>query len=743
MNQFALSVTLSLALLSSIRPLQAQPAEPFQPDEHTIGLWHFDFCEPTEEWRWVRLPAEDAEAIWCVDVSNEGDYYLGGSIVGPQGRSLVVKLNAIGEIVWTREYGANGSSASFDDLVCLEDGSIALFGQNTTEGDERDLYAWLLIVDSDGGIVNSCSYDDFDNQDGDIGPRGRCMLELLDGFLLAGTDSHQTFVCRTNSEGEIIWQRSLGGNGLDVPGNIIKVAGGGFLMAGFWDTAGERDGWAVKLSGHGDIQWEHRYGDDIHDSFSGAVEVNDLFIFAGGTNEQIGPYNRWLLCSDQMGEVIWTRELESGKFDHPVIAWTGELVSLNNHGGVNALVKYSLADMTISFTDTLDFKPFDLLINDDQSYTIVGRTLDARYGSVAIKTHPDIPLNADYSANRLQGIIHGNAAPAEGRWGQALNLPVDEEGCMIVRNVQEIHLQNLAIECFFRMNGDAEHRGTLVGKGYGEESESFRLFTDNEQDLIGFSILTDAGLQQLTCQINPADEQWHYIRGVFSDGVMRLHFDGEIVGEVEVEGAILYNDNDLVIGSRANDPGITEPFWGLLDELRISGSSQEVVHPSQLLHLHSGWNIYSLYVEPEDADIRAILEPLVERGTLVRIKDSAGRFYVPARNFCNMPAWDYHQGYQILMAQVDSLSIEGTPVAPDTPIQLRRGWNMAAYFPEAGQSAQDAFSNLGDRLIFAKDGDGRFYAARIGFSNMGNLSRGFGYQINVAEGGEFIWHNPE
>jgi len=75
------------------------------------------------------------------------------------------------------------------------------------------------------------------------------------------------------------------------------------------------------------------------------------------------------------------------------------------------------------------------------------------------------------------------------------------------------------------------------------------------------------------------------------------------------------------------------------------------------------------------------------------------------------------------------------------PIPLRQNWNFAAYYPEANLPALEAFSCLGENLILAKDEQGRFCRSSIGFSNMGLLSRGKGYQLKIAQADTLVYPN--
>lgn len=159
--------------------------------------------------------------------------------------------------------------------------------------------------------------------------------------------------------------------------------------------------------------------------------------------------------------------------------------------------------------------------------------------------------------------------------------------------------------------------------------------------------------------------------------------------------------------------------------------------------LIDGWNQISAPVDPVSDNVVDIWRPMVQRDNLIIVKNDMGRFYMPAIPFNNIPRWDFRQGYQARVLEVDTLYIDGEIVAEDTPIPLRINWSMCAYLPEQELDAITAFANVRDELIIAKDGRGRFYLVAIGWSNMGNLRRGQGYWVRTSEAVDLVWNVPD
>ncbi len=155
--------------------------------------------------------------------------------------------------------------------------------------------------------------------------------------------------------------------------------------------------------------------------------------------------------------------------------------------------------------------------------------------------------------------------------------------------------------------------------------------------------------------------------------------------------------------------------------------------------LSFGWSLISLNIILEEDDVVAMFAPLVERGTLALLKDGQGRFYSPQFNFNNIPFWNELEAYQIKLEEDDEIEFAGDAIDPATVLDLRDGWSMISYLPQWEMDAPTTFESLGENLLIAKDGDGRFFVPAFGFTNMGDLSEMNGYQVKLDEAQEFTY----
>lgn len=161
------------------------------------------------------------------------------------------------------------------------------------------------------------------------------------------------------------------------------------------------------------------------------------------------------------------------------------------------------------------------------------------------------------------------------------------------------------------------------------------------------------------------------------------------------------------------------------------------------INLRDNWNLISTPVPPLDYSMRSIWNEVVEAENLLLVKNHRGRFYRPMLNFDNLHTWEIRYGYWVKMANRDQLTLTNRPVDPEISIPLDRGWTNIAYFPEKQVDARDAFENILDELVLAKDDDGRFYLPSWNFNNLRPLRWGKGYQVRVNEDVDLVWNVPE
>lgn len=122
----------------------------------------------------------------------------------------------------------------------------------------------------------------------------------------------------------------------------------------------------------------------------------------------------------------------------------------------------------------------------------------------------------------------------------------------------------------------------------------------------------------------------------------------------------------------------------------------------QTIPLSTGWNYISLNVKPESLDIKYLMSPLVEEGSLDLIKNNAGVTYWPAKQIYDLKTLDLQQGYMIRVNMDTKLTVSGKAIALPFNVPLNTGWNMMPYPAQNPAKAMDVVADLKNSGVLVK-----------------------------------------
>jgi hypothetical protein len=220
----------------------------------------------------------------------DGGYMVAGvvrSLGEPNGDFWLIKLNANGDSVWSHPYGGPRVEIPY----CVRqtaDGGYIITGYTTQSNGFTD--AWLLKTDANGDSLWSVTYGNPNTPE-----VGLSVVQTDDGgYAVAGGREWNTssgvgdaWMFRTDSNGNILWDRTFGGPAYDMAYDIQRTTDGGYLLAGLTTSfgAGNADAWMIKT------------GPDVGSLEGGetcatATEIPGIpFMGAGNTSDNVDDYN--------------------------------------------------------------------------------------------------------------------------------------------------------------------------------------------------------------------------------------------------------------------------------------------------------------------------------------------------------------------------------------------------------------------------------------------------------------------
>ncbi|MRI00998.1 hypothetical protein GH721_10705 [Kriegella sp. EG-1] len=155
----------------------------------------------------------------------------------------VVKVDRDGNFVWERAFGGTGIDRAYD-IINTSDGGYAITGHTlsddldvTKNNGESDI--WLIKIDGNGQLLweNSFGGSGFElaeelceTNDGGLMIIGNS--KSVDGDLVKNHGENDIWVIRTDSKGQLEWQKTFGGSDLDYGYDIIENKDGSIMVVG-------------------------------------------------------------------------------------------------------------------------------------------------------------------------------------------------------------------------------------------------------------------------------------------------------------------------------------------------------------------------------------------------------------------------------------------------------------------------------------------------------------------------------
>jgi hypothetical protein len=112
---------------------------------------------------------------------------------------------------------------------------------------------------------------------------------------------------KLDSTGNVTWQKTYGGESYDGAYSIHQTSEGGYIVAGYTESfgAGSHDFWVLKLDSTGNVTWQKTYGGtNWEQAYSIQQTSEGGYIVAGYTRSfGAGSYDFWVLKLDSNGTI--------------------------------------------------------------------------------------------------------------------------------------------------------------------------------------------------------------------------------------------------------------------------------------------------------------------------------------------------------------------------------------------------------------------------------------------------------
>ncbi|MEM6800772.1 MAG: caspase family protein [Bacteroidota bacterium] len=254
--------------------------------------------------------------------TRDGNYVIAGYTKNEENGSndaWVFSLNRHGELMWSHTYGGNQEDHA-RALTQTSDGGFLLagFSESYSSGG-RDI--WVVRLNAVGEILWQ------DNYGGKGAEEAYDVIQTRDeGFLIGGYQRYDKaerkadmLLVKIDRNGKGTWRKSFPAKGNDVIEKVIETKSGDYLAAGWAYSPKNKslDGKLLKVNRGGKLLWQKYYGGKAKDAIYD-IEQSDRgdFVMAGQTASYSDSDDVWLMKINEEGELRWQRSSQGKKDDY-------------------------------------------------------------------------------------------------------------------------------------------------------------------------------------------------------------------------------------------------------------------------------------------------------------------------------------------------------------------------------------------------------------------------------------------
>ena len=231
---------------------------------------------------------------------------------------FVSSLAQTSGIKWSRTFGSGEEDVCYSVIQSSDDGFV-LVGHTKTFDLNGDV--WLIKTDSFGNMEWNRTYG------GDDWDRANCLVETSDGgYAIAGytysfSEGFGDFwLFKTDNNGNVQWSQIYGGSNLERANCLVETSDRGFALVGYSNSfgAGEYDFCLVKTDPLGELEWNQTYGGIDKDVAWSLVETSDGgYALAGDTlSFGAGDHDFLLVKTDSYGNIEWNQTYGKESYDY-------------------------------------------------------------------------------------------------------------------------------------------------------------------------------------------------------------------------------------------------------------------------------------------------------------------------------------------------------------------------------------------------------------------------------------------
>jgi len=243
------------------------------------------------------------------EFSSEYDYYS---------NIYLVKTDSVGSTIWEKLIGG-ANDVDCASILQLPGKEYMLVGSSDESHPGSRVADFLLMkIDSIGNKIWSKTIggtkDDYCSSVVPTNDGGYVLLGSTNSF---GAGASDMYLVKTDSLGNLLWSKTFGGSGADEGKTITTSAEAGYILAGNTNSygAGGLDMYVIRTDSVGNTLWDKTIGGTNTDNISSLLSINGGYIIGGSTNSD-SKTDMYLIKIDTIGNILWTNNFGGNGYEN-------------------------------------------------------------------------------------------------------------------------------------------------------------------------------------------------------------------------------------------------------------------------------------------------------------------------------------------------------------------------------------------------------------------------------------------
>lgn len=216
----------------------------------------------------------------------------------------LVKVDIDGNLQWEKNFGGSQKEVALS-LTNTDDGGLVITGVTKSFSvGEEDLFIFKTNVDGDSLWFKT--YGTFGN-DGGYG-----ISSTSDGgYIIAGQYNwNDLWLLKLDENGDTLWTKVFGGTNFDEGISVIETNDNGYIVCGHSSSFGngELDIYVIKTDSVGNLLWQKTYGGSGYDEGRKILKRDNGYLVMGSTDSgTFGEFNYYIIWTNENGDTVQTR----------------------------------------------------------------------------------------------------------------------------------------------------------------------------------------------------------------------------------------------------------------------------------------------------------------------------------------------------------------------------------------------------------------------------------------------------